>query len=112
MLSLFNEQITVRRFRAGGYVGGRHRGGAEREFTLSASVQPMTAFENVQEFGGRRVDGDYVVFTKEPLMTTNEIEKTRADRIVWQGQEYEVKLVQDWQNLRLRHYESIVKRVD
>lgn len=104
--------VTRRRRAAGSYVSGRWVDGAETTATIRASVQPATPrqIDNLPE--AVRTHDAVMIYCVPVVRTVDERTLLKADRIDWQGEQYEVHGAKSWAVGSLDHYEGIATRVE
>lgn len=113
----FRSPITLRRFSAGSYVNGVWVEGTPTDSTITASIQPITG-EEMQELPlARRESESYKMYTSTKVETVEEAgSNLNADRVLFNGKEFEVHLVNPWQNNSnfniVNHYEYFILRID
>lgn len=103
----FNQPVTVLRSRPGGY--GENGLWVEPEATretVQTSLQPVGPEDMALLPEGRREQGAYALYTREPINTARE--GVNADRVLINGRAYECLLAESWQNGLIPHYRSIV----
>ncbi|MCK4521419.1 MAG: hypothetical protein KAU20_02510 [Nanoarchaeota archaeon] len=110
------QTLTVKRVAAGSYVLGIYQEGAESEFTIRASVQPLKANEMELLPDERRQSEAYRLYTDTPLQTAKEGKKgspetVNADKVIIYGDTFEVYSVGTWQNQIINHYKIIVFKI-
>lgn len=113
----FRSPVTLRRPAPGSYVNGRWVEGATTDSTITASIQPLTG-EDMEELPeARRESEGYNMYTSTQVRTVQEAGSNQnADRIVFNGKEYEVHQVRPWQNNTnftiVNHYRYFILRID
>jgi len=108
----FESGITVKRYTAAALVKGVYQPVTPTTFTIKASVQPMSGDEVLTLPEGDREKELQTVYTDTLLRTIDQDTKTEADRVVWNGSDYEVIKVRPYQMGALDHYECIIARVN
>ena len=96
---------TVKRYTgAGGYVNGVWQEATETTFTITMSQQPLNGVELMNLPENQR--GRHILrgYTETQLFTIKESESKKADRVVIDGFDYEVQLVEIWKGLGMDHY--------
>lgn len=104
-------QVTRRRYLAGTHTAGRWVSGGYADSTIIASVQPVKSSELLLLPEGERTRGSVKVYSDDDLRTADEPNKLPADRILWDGYEWEVFWVDDHQ-LGIAHSKAICLRID
>jgi len=109
--------VTLTRFAAGSYnaTTGKHSEGTSSTSTIRASVQPAKGDQLLRLPDGVREKGAVEVITPNEVRTSNENDSTSGDRITWQGEQWEVQLVDDFATHHsgdLAHYEALAVRMD
>lgn len=104
-------EVTRRRYAAGTYTNGRWVSGAVTEAPIIASVQPAKSDELLRLPEGFRTKGVVKAYTDADLQPGDESASKQADRIVWDGEEWEVQIV-DRHALGIGHYKAIATRVE
>jgi len=91
----------------------------EGEFTsqlITASVQPMSGNEILEEFsGGERLRDTVIIYTEVELRTVNPKTGYKADRVFIKDCDYEVQKVECWDQQAedcLNHYKSYATRMN
>lgn len=113
----FRSPITLRRPSAGTYVNGVWVEGAFTDTTITASIQPLKG-EDMEELPeARRESEGYKMYTSTQVRTVQEAGSDQnADRVVFNGKEYEVHQVNPWQNNSnfniVNHYKYLILRID
>lgn len=85
------------------------------EFSIRASVQPLRPDEVLDEgVGGERNRHGVRVYSDTLLRTGDQRTGLKADRIIINGEEFEVQQVDDWtqHNLSQKHYKSMAMRIN
>lgn len=108
----FESGITVKRYAAATLIKGVYQAVTPTTFTITASIQPASGDEVMTLPEGDREKELLAVFTNTALRTIDQDTKTEADRITWEGSDYEVIKVSPWKMGALDHYECIVARVN
>lgn len=113
-MSIFlnRQTVTVKRYATGSYVNGDYVDGSISTITMPGSIQPDSAdfTQEIKDLAleGRDIKGAIKVFTNSELFTADNSPNRKADRVVYNGSEYEIRSVGAWkQGLILRHYKSI-----
>lgn len=103
------QPITLQRFTAG--VGADRRGTLtlESETTIMASVQPLTDRQRQALPELLRQSVDKRLYTRSEVRTVDQLNGTPGDRIVIDGEVFEVVAVKRWPQL-LAHYEVDIQR--
>lgn len=97
-VQMASESVTLKRTPAGAYdEHGRYIELEPEETTIQASVQPAKQGELVRLPEGRRVRGGVKIFTTTELFTASVEDQRQPDIIVWQGVEWEVDAVDNWE---------------
>ena len=109
--------VTLTRYAAGDFDGttGLWADGATTASTIRASVQPAKGNELLRLPEALRTKGVVEVISPSELKTANEDDKTGADEITWNGEQWVVQLVDDFsthQSGDLAHYEALAVRKD
>ena len=99
---------TVKRYASGSYVDGRWVEGSETELTIKTSVQPLNGKELEALPEGRREKSSYKGYTSLYMQTVQNSEN--PDRIVIDGDEYEIFTVENWQSNIINHYKFIAQK--
>ena len=84
--------------------------GTEDRFVIDGSFQPLRQSEQRLLPEGTRVDGAAKIFTGTKLRTVEASESKRADRLWFDGVEYEVAVVDNWAGLG-DYYRAVLVRV-
>lgn len=103
----FNQPVTVIRSRPGSYgPDGIWREPARIWDTVQTSLQPVGPEDMALLPEGRREQGAYALYTREPINTARE--GINADRVLIHGRTYECLLSENWQNGLIPHFRAIV----
>ena len=93
-----SESVQLKRTPAGAYdEHGRYIELEPETTTIQAAVQPAKQEELVRAEEGRRVRGGVKIYTETELFTASVEDQRQADVIVWDGIEWEVEEVNDWE---------------
>jgi len=107
----FSSVTRIRRLE-GAYISGVWTDGASYETTITASVQPTGPRELMRLPEGLRTRDSVKIFTADSLRSANESSGLAADRIVYQGEEYEVVSAGGYTHAQMPHVEAVAVRVD
>ena len=89
--------MVVRRQTASSYTAkGRWTTPAETTISIDGAVQPMTPKEILREVDSRHVKAAIKVYSEDPFIMADEATKVQPDVIVYNGEDYEVYAVSDW----------------
>lgn len=111
MINSWNKSYQKKSYAAGSRTNGRWSDGAQTTSTIGATVYPaeLKDLEVLEE--GLRVRAAIVVFTSVLLKTTDISTGIKADKIVFENDDYEVMKV--YQRTRMMpHYKAICVRVE
>lgn len=78
-------------------------------FPILCSLQPLSSSQMQSLPEGRRDKESYTLFTDTPL---NTVTSQNPDRMMINGDDFEVFSVNPWQNGILSHYEVLVQKRD
>lgn len=111
---LGSQPVTRQRFAAGAVsAAGRWTEGATTSTTILASVQPATGRQLQRLPEGLRERVELMAFTETELRTADQATGLSADRIVVDGETYQVAHVRHWPTFGpLPHYEAALERFD
>jgi hypothetical protein len=84
--------------------------GTEERFSIDGSFQPLKQSEQRLLPEGTRADGAAKIFTSTKLRTVEASESKKADRLWYDGVEYEVVVVDNWSSLG-DYYRAVLARV-
>jgi len=101
--------FSVKRVIPGTYAKGRYVEGAETSFNITASKQPPTGKEMLLMPEGRRETETYILYTDTKLNPAIQ-GGANADRVVIDGDDFEVLKCETWQNDIINHYRATVQR--
>jgi hypothetical protein len=106
MSSFRKHTLTVKRRASGDYdaSGFFKVSGPDTEFTIYASVQPMTGSEMLLLPENRRELETKKIFTSTELYGIEKGNSVNADIIIIDGDEFEVVRVYPWKNNVINHY--------
>jgi len=111
LIKKFGQTITVKRdTNPESTVKGRRVDDIYKTFTMIASVQPMEPDDIVEdEVGSERNKMGIKIYSSQELVTINNPKRTKADIVVYQGEEYEVRKVDKYilNRRSLAHYRSL-----
>ena len=103
--------MTVTRYAAGTRDKGRWVEGASSQFTAAYSVQPLQPREMELLPENRRDKQAYWLYGDVELKTADPATGTNADKVTIDGEEYEVLMINPWQNNIINHYQiGVVKQ--
>lgn len=108
----FRHPRKVRRYKAGTWVAGRWVPGAAlaRDFTIQASLQPVSSRDMQSLPEGRRDRSMYAMFTDTALLVESIANQTNPDVIVLPDGLYEVTQDSNWGNHVIDHHKYIITR--
>lgn len=102
------EPIRIIRYERGAYSGGVYYSEIQDEFSLWASVQPVTEDDIIATSDNTiRLSNSVKIFTVSPILLDNPATGQKADRIMIDGVSYEAKAQASYQHLSLGHFETI-----
>lgn len=99
MTFLGNTTLTVVRFDGATYVDGEATPGTRSEFTIEGSAQPLDPRAVELLDSGVRSRARYVLYVedfREELRVASQYGSTRGDRVVVDGEEFEVHSLAIW----------------
>lgn len=107
LIQQYQEKITIKRFEVGEYVDGSYVDGTESEFDMLAVITPM-GLRELQLLPEGQNDQQWInIYSEVELQTGVEKLGVRADRILWNGDEFEVlKTSKRNQIQSLSHFKS------
>ena len=111
----FSQPQTFTRYTAGQYVSGEYQAGNELTITARCSIQPYRDGERrlTPREGGRWLDGFISIDSENELKTEDNDTQTLGDRVVYNGQTFEVMDVNYWPHIsNISHYECYGQRID
>jgi hypothetical protein len=105
--------VTVKRYAAGSWAAGVFTAGAQSTVTITASVQPAKPDE-LQNLSAaaRRSSAGIKVYSESELRTADEATGIQADRVSWEGEDWEVQAVSRHRLSNLAHYKALATRMD
>lgn len=113
MAILGSQTVTLRRSGAGTYnSAGEYVPGLSTDSTISGSFQPNTGrtVENLEE--GQRQSPKYKFYTTTALFAADPLTGLPSDKIIVDGETYEVEAVGALQQLgSVKHFKAILKRL-
>ena len=116
MMVPFALDITLTRRPAGSYVSGTWVPAATTATTIRASVQPAKFSSIMRLPEGLRTRGVVDVFSESELLAANEATGIEGDMVSWQGEQWEVQIVDAWLDghhaPELGHWRAVAVRVD
>lgn len=101
--------LTVKRFAQGTYDKGEFVEGSSSTLTIRASVQSPKAHDLQLLPEGRRNSQAYRLYTDTELRLST---AANPDKVVIDGEDYEVMAKSPWQNRILPHFRYVVVRMD
>lgn len=100
--------LTVKRLSPGTWDKGVFTEGSESTITIRASIQPLSPHDLQVLPEGRRDSQLYCIYTSTELrLATN----SNPDKVVINGEDYEVVSAAPWRNNIINHYRYIVTRI-
>ena len=87
--------VTVKREAAGTFVNGKYVAGIVTNLTITASVWPTPDRSLTQAERLQRVIDSITVCSADLLYTVDTSPAKKADLVVWQGKDYEVRRIAD-----------------
>lgn len=106
------QTYTVKRHAAGDYSTGAFVPGAESQFDVVGSVQPLSGSELLLLPEGERVRARCKMYSHDELKTASLTDKTLADRVVVEGRDLEVHSVSEFRNSgALSHFKYVLVAV-
>lgn len=106
-------EFTYKRYNAGSFDdSGIWRETGYIEDTARGSFEPLLPSEMVLLPEGRRENESYRIYTDTKLNIINSKNMTNADRVYYEGEEYEVFSCESWKNGFLDHYVAIAILLD
>lgn len=122
MLSSFRRKQTVLRVTGGDYDNdGMWHPGAEEEFSIMASVQPLNQNEKAQYSDQRPAGASNFnavkIYSDTPLRCKRQAlpdgtPMQEADILLWQGRRWQVAQVESWQSGVINHYRMVAWEVE
>jgi len=107
----FRKPQQILRTTPGQYVDGKWVEGAQVTVPIMASVQPVTAEDQIVMPAGKRLS-DYVkAYTSTELIPLSEGSEQQPDRLVWRGKEYECIELGVRQMNVINHYRAVFSLV-
>lgn len=79
--------------------------GANADFNISCSIQPLRARDKEMLPEGYRNSEAFNLFTGTKL---NTVEDRNPDKVTWQGEVFEVLSVERWTNEIISHYKAVI----
>jgi len=108
----FGKKLTVKRMTTpGAYIDGMWRDGKWQSFEITASLQPMMERDFLLLPEGDRFKDVRKIYTDAKLLVGNEGRTLASDLVCIDGEDYQVRKVEDWTNhLSLTHFKVILVR--
>jgi hypothetical protein len=112
MSSFRKHTLTVKRRSSGDYdaAGFFKVSGPDTEFTITASIQPITGSEMLLLPENRRELETKKIFTSTELYGIEKGNGINADIVIIDGDEFEVVRVYPWKNNVINHYKIFVAK--
>lgn len=107
MYGLFRKTLSGFRLANGHLTLGRWVEGVATPFTFEASVQPTTAHDILFLDIGRREKKTYTIYTDTKLLALTPAVRN-PDRVIVNGETYEVDFEAPWQNNVINHFKYII----
>lgn len=107
----FRKPQTIKRKAVGAYVDGVWIDGATSQFTISASVQPLSDQDLINLPSGRRESDIVKMYCSNDLIEGNHLAGQSPDILVWLGRDYEITSKSVRQMGVLPHYRYWCTRV-
>lgn len=107
----FRQSLIVKRFTGESYVKGRLVDGTETQISIKASVQPATGRDTKLLPENRREVEHYKIYTDTELFTAEKGSSQSPDRVVYEGNDYEVLKLGRWQNGIINHFKYMISKV-
>lgn len=104
--------LTVKRYAAGSWVDGVWTAGSQSTLTIKGSTQPARPDELVNLPEAQRTRAAKKVYSEALLRTADETNLIQADRVVVDGEDWEIQQVDTHFENTLAHYKSIAVRLD
>jgi len=93
------------------YTAGRASSPAFTTSNIYASVQPLRAEEMALLPEARRQTAAYLIFTDTEIRAAKEGVGQQADRIVLNGDDFEIFSVERWRNNVISHYKATAVKI-
>lgn len=104
--------LSVKRFAAGSYnTDGDWVEGADSDFNISASVQPLTGREMEMLPEARRDSQSYKLYSDTQLLTADTSQTKNADIVTIDNEKFEVFSDEPWQNNIINHHKITVIKI-
>ncbi len=107
----FRQPVTVRRRSGGDYVNGYWAGESETDFTIMASIQPVSGRQRFNVPQGYDSTSSQELITDTELLTT-EAQGQRSDIVSWRGDWFVVVNGEPWRNNVINHYRYLIALPD
>ena len=111
LIKRFGQKITVKRDKNPEMtIKGKRVDDVYEDFIITASVQPIRPDEIVEDSVGAERNRQAIrLYSFDELRVNNEKLKLKADIVVYQGENYEVRQVDKWvdNKMKLVHYKSV-----
>lgn len=107
----FRKSQTIKRQGVGAYVDGVWIAGAVAQFTINASVQPLSDQDLVNLPSGRRESDVVKMYCADDLIEVGRSTGQEPDVLVWLGKDYEITSKSVRQMGVLPHYRYWCTRV-
>lgn len=98
LIARFGKPVTLKRYAAGSNVNGYYVEGAISTSEIIMSVQPINGRELLYLPEGERTRQFLTGYTETLLQTASEETGIRADKITYNGKDYEVQRVEYWES--------------
>lgn len=118
-MNLMNKNIIVLRSSPGTYVGGIFIESTREEISIKGTIQPDTSNRHAiaemydMKQLGKDIDGSINIFTKDILITLDNIQKINPDLVIYKDRNYQVQSSSGLRELGpLKHYKYSAKYIE
>ena len=98
LIARFGKTVTVTRFAGGSFVNGTYVAGASSTLSPVMSIQPLGGKELLNLPEAQRIKRFVRGYTATELFTAEQVPSKKADRVAFEGVNYEVQKVENWQS--------------
>lgn len=103
LIQSFGQLLQVTRFSGGSYVNGSYVAGTSTTFLVIMAIMPLTEKELLALPEGERTRRQMKGYLVEELKTVDTSDSKKADRVTYDGVDFEVQGVEKWDG-DLPHY--------
>lgn len=111
MLLIKKDTISVKRTATGTYTAGVYVAGSVSTLSMTGNIQPANPdfINQIKDINleGKDTTAMIQIFTESPLYTVDDSPSQKADTVTFNGFDYEVRKVAQWNGILLNHYKYL-----